>query len=86
MRAPHGRVLRVVRSDVILTHGASEAFKIAEMPGADCVHDGPVDGAVVVHGDVAETNGIFEPKRQICRDASRIGQLIECLSHGVGYG
>ena len=49
----------------------------------DAMHDQPVDGAVVVYGDVAKSHGFFETEGQIHRQHTRLGKDVEGLPHGV---
>ena len=48
----------------------------------DGVNHLPIDGAVVVRRDVAETNGLFELNRQIAADDTHAMELFKGFGHG----
>ena len=53
------------------------------MLAADGVDDGPVDGAVVVNGDVAKADGALEALRQVRREHAEAVQRVERGGHRV---
>lgn len=53
---------------------------------SDGVNDQPVDGVVVVHGNVSEINGFFEVVGQGFLNDARFTQKIKSLSHRGGSG
>jgi hypothetical protein len=64
--------------------GLGKVREILQVACNDRVHDLPIDGAVVMHGDVAKSNGLLELSGQHSCDHAHLRQLLKGFTHGGG--
>lgn len=62
---------------------ACKYLEIYQVPCCYCMHHTPVDFPVIMHGDIAESHGLFQLHREVAGYQAGTGKFIEALSHGV---